>query len=172
MTAQDNFRLPLGRLVALALATGLLTGCASKGTSTTSPSSSSDVASAAPSPASAMGFCVDEINRYRATLNLPALSRSSALEDYATDSARIDQAARQAHMHFTSTNGGGVARAETELLLWPNPDAKSVLQQGLKVMWTEGPNGSHYDVLTGAYSSVGCGIFVEGSVMTISQDFR
>ena len=155
-------------LVALALATGLLSGCA-KGTFT---GPSSERAQGSEGFSTEMGYCVDEINRYRATIALPPLDRAAPLEDYATDSARIDTAARQPHTHFRDTNGGGVAQAETELLLWPNADARAVLQQGIRTMWKEGPGGSHYDVLTGSYGTVGCGIFVDGNMMTISQDFK
>ena len=35
-------------------------------------------------------FCVDEINRYRATVDMPALTRSTELESYAAESARVD----------------------------------------------------------------------------------
>src|SRR5437867_9078246 len=65
-----------------------------------------------------MTFCADEINRYRGSVGLLALERSPALEAYAAESASVDGMANRPHVHFTETNGGGVARAETELLSW------------------------------------------------------
>jgi len=39
-------------------------------------------------------------------------------------------------------------------------------------MWAEGPSGSHYQIMTGKYVQVGCGIYMNGNEVTISQDFR
>src|SRR5262249_1501336 len=60
-------------------------------------------------------FCVTETNRYRATLGLSELVRSSALETYAATGAQEDGLAHVAHQHFTSTHGGGIALAENEM---------------------------------------------------------
>ena len=117
-------------------------------------------------------FCVDEINRYRATVDMPALTRSTELESYAAESARIDGLARQPHQHFSQTNGGGIARAENELLSWPNGDIHEIIQRGLGVMWTAGPSGTHYKIMVGSYTQAGCGIFVNDHDVTIAQDFR
>ena len=88
-----------------------------------------------------MSYCVDEINRYRSSIALPALTRSPELEAFAALSAQIDNIARQPHLHFTQTNGGGIALAENELLWWPNRSVRAVIQQGLATMWAEGPGG-------------------------------
>ena len=152
-------------LPALAVAATLLaTYCA--------PTGPGNPASAVAKSSTEMAFCVDEINRYRALVGQPALTRSSPLEDYAADSARVDAAARVAHRHFTEQNGGGVARAENELLAWPNFDVHAVLEQGLASMWNEGPTGEHYQIMIGPYTEVGCGLAVTGADITIAQDFR
>src|SRR5262245_2773695 len=117
-------------------------------------------------------FCVNETNRYRAILGLSALSRSGALEDYAAAGAREDGLAHAAHQHFRSTNGGGMARAENELPWWPSTSVHTVIQQGLATMWAEGPGGGHYENMRGPYTQLGCGVFVNGTEITVVQDFR
>jgi hypothetical protein len=117
-------------------------------------------------------YCVDEINRYRATVGLAALTRSSALEEFSATVARHDATVREAHAYFRSTNGAGVARAETEILWWTNQSIQQVIKKGLAQMWQVGPGGTHYDVLSGAYAEVGCGIFVADGEVTVAQDFR
>jgi len=154
-----------GGVPALTLAATLLVTCC---TSTGPGNPASAVASAS----TEMAFCVDEINRYRALVGQPALTRSGPLENYAADSARVDAAARVPHKHFTEQNGGGVARAENELLAWPNFDVHAVLEQGLASMWNEGPSGEHYQIMIGRYTEVGCGLAVTGADITIAQDFR
>jgi hypothetical protein len=117
-------------------------------------------------------YCVDEINRYRATVGLAALIRSSALEEFSATVARHDATVREAHAYFRSTNGAGVARAETEILWWKNQSIQQVIKKGLAQMWQVGPGGTHYGVLSGAYTEVGCGIFVADGEVTVAQDFR
>ena len=40
------------------------------------------------------------------------------------------------------------------------------------MMWAEGPGGGHYETMKGNFNEVGCGLFVENGVVTITQDFR
>ena len=115
-------------------------------------------------------FCSDEINRLRALVGRPALARSNSLESFATSAAQHDASAGVPHAFFRTTNGGGVSRAETELLLWKNYQVKDVIRQGLAQMWNSA--GEHYDVLIGPYTEVGCGVFIEGSEVSVAQDFR
>ena len=117
-------------------------------------------------------LCVDEINRYRASVGRPLLQRSAALEAFAAAAAERDGTVHSAHDHFLRTNGGGTALAETEILWWRGFALKDVIQQGLAQMWRAGPGGEHYDILSGPYTEVGCGVFVNGAEMTVSQDFR
>ena len=119
-----------------------------------------------------MAFCVDEVNRYRALAGLSALARSGTLESFATESAQIDGKVNRAHQHFTDTNGGGIAFAETELLAWRDGSVHRVIEQGLALMWNEGPNGEHTQILAGPYSQVGCGMSISSSGVTVAQDFR
>lgn len=115
-------------------------------------------------------FCSDEINRLRALVGQPALTRSSSLENFASSAAQHDASAGVPHLFFRSTNGGGVSRAETELLLWKNYHVRDVIKRGLAQMWSSA--GEHYDVLVGPYTEVGCGLFINGSEVSVAQDFR
>jgi uncharacterized protein YkwD len=115
-------------------------------------------------------FCSDEINRLRARVGRSALTRSSSLENFASAAAQHDASAGVPHLFFRNTNGGGISRAETELLLWKNYQVRDVIRQGLAQMWTSA--GDHYDVLVGPYTEVGCGVFVNGSEVSVAQDFR
>ena len=121
---------------------------------------------------SELNLCISEINRYRATLGLPALTRSSALDGYATAGAREDGLAHVAHRHFRATDGGGIALAENEIPWWSSPSVRTVIQQGLAMMWAEGPGGPHYENMRGPYTEVGCGVFVNGNEITVVQAFR
>jgi hypothetical protein len=40
---------------------------------------------------------------------------------------------------------------------------RSVIHDGLAVMWGEGPGGGHYENMRGPYSQLGCGVFVSGA---------
>ena len=120
-------------------------------------------------------YCVSETNRYRATVGAPALVRSAALEAYAAEGARIDGTAHDAHSHFKSTNGGGVAFAENELPWWPLGQFRAVqevMRQGIAQMWAEGPGGAHYENIRGPYAQIGCGVFIQNGEITVVQDFR
>ena len=112
------------------------------------------------------------MNLYRASVGRPALSRSADLEAFAAQAAQSDGLAHQAHHWFATTNGGGLSAAENEILWWQGFGVSSVIQQGLAQMWQSGPSGEHYDIMTGAFTQIGCGIFVNGSEVTVAQDFR
>jgi hypothetical protein len=47
-----------------------------------------------------------------------------------------------------------------------------VIQQGLAMMWAEGPGGGHYENMRGSYTQLGCGVFVNGNEITVVQDFH
>jgi hypothetical protein len=47
-----------------------------------------------------------------------------------------------------------------------------VIEQGLAMMWAEGPGGGHFENMRGRYVEVGCGVFVNGSEITVVQNFR
>ena len=167
------------RRFAIALIISAVVGpaCSAIG-STVSPSGEDGGAPAASAPlaatsvASELSLCAEETNRYRASVGLGPLIRSAALEDFAAHAATIDGAAHRAHDHFTSTNGDGVSRAETEILWWRGFTVQAVVQRGLAQMWQVGPGGEHYDIMAGPYSEIGCGIAVNGGEVTVTQDFR
>lgn len=117
-------------------------------------------------------LCVEQTNRYRASAGRAPLVRSQALEDFAARAAEHDTLARVAHQHFALTNGAGVARAETEILWWKGVAVRAVVERGLSQMWQVGPGGEHYDIMSGDYTEIGCGIFVTGGEVTVAQDFR
>ena len=120
-------------------------------------------------------FCVQETNRHRATVGLSALSQSAALEAYAATGARVDGSAHAGHSHFNSTEGGGVAMAENAIPWWPLTDyqtVQEVMRQGFAEMWAEGPSGIHYKIITGPYTQLGCGVFINNGEVTVVQDFR
>jgi len=121
--------------------------------------------------AAGAAFCAQEVNRRRAAAGLAELAVSPELEAFASESARIDSAAGRPHQHFIETGGGGVATAETELLMW-RADVETVIRQGLDQMWSEGEAGEHYRILAGPYRSVGCGVFADAGGVTVAQDFR
>ena len=122
--------------------------------------------------ASSLQLCTDEINRYRASIGRSALTRSDSLEQFAATAAQHDASAGVPHALFSKTNGGGVAMAETELLLWPDRAVQDVIKKGLAQMWSAGPSGEHYEILSGPYTQVGCGVYVSGGEVSVAQDYR
>lgn len=135
----------------------------------------------APGPSSAgtanlsaqLQFCADEINRYRTIAGRTPLTRAEDLERFAGEAAQHDAAAGVPHLLFKSTNGGGgISRAETELLRWRKYAVSDVIREGLANMWSAGPDGEHYDILVGPYTQVGCGVFVNGEEVSVAQDYR
>jgi hypothetical protein len=120
-------------------------------------------------------LCVEITNRYRAAVKAPALSVSAALEGYAADAARHDGLAHAPHAHFERTDGGGVALAENLVPWWSlarRHTVAAVVEDGLALMWAEGPKGAHRRNMAGPYTEVGCGFFVNGDEVTIVQAFR
>jgi uncharacterized protein YkwD len=172
--ARQLCRKPLtGRRLFVVICLGVTAGISCGRGAAPSPSSPSSPQAATSLNLSAnLSFCADEVNRYRATVGQPPLVRSPGLEAFAAQAAQADGLAHQAHHFFATTNGGGMSRAENEILWWEGLAVRTVIQQGLAQMWDIGPAGEHYDIMTGAYSQIGCGIFVNGSEVTVAQDFR
>jgi hypothetical protein len=138
--------MPHIRRLGLLLAVGLVVpGCAYLGPS--GAATEADVA-----------FCVSEVNRYRVLAGMIALSRSAALDSFATESAEMD--------------GTGISSAETELLRWRGASVHAIIEKGLSIMWQQGPGGEHYDIIAGPYSEIGCGIYIGASGVTVAQDYR
>jgi hypothetical protein len=152
-------------------ALGLLAvGCTATSTAP-SPAGTTAAASSANLDAS-VSFCAEEINRYRATIGLGPLDRAADLDTFAAQAAEHDGRAGVPHQYFRLTNGGGISRAENQLLLWKGYGVNDVIRQGLAQMWAEGPGGSHFQIMAGKYAQVGCGIFKNGNEVNVSQDFR
>src|SRR5437868_5854007 len=60
--------------------------------------------------AAAAAVCVDQVNQLRASVGDPPLARSSQIDTFSAEAARVDGAAHQAHKYFLDTNGGpGIA---------------------------------------------------------------
>jgi len=126
-------------------------------------------------------FCVDENNRYRATLSSAPLTRSSTLEAFAATGAEIDYAARTAHTHFTTSKGvpGSRASGENEIPGFGGWNLKKfktlhdVIAAGLLDMWNEGPGGGHYEnIKSTKFTQVGCGVFVAANGdVTVTMDY-
>jgi hypothetical protein len=118
------------------------------------------------------------INGYRATLGREAYARSASLESFAAEGAQSDSQTGQAHGHFISTSGGnGIAFAENEVPGWPGKQyggLSGVIDQGLQMMWNEGPGGGHYENMASTkYSSAGCGTFTTSSGdIWVTIDFK
>ncbi len=163
-----------GRLASLLVASSLaaLTAACASPTSPSSTGGTSDSTAWNGNVSASLSFCADEMNRYRASAGLKPLGRATDLESFAAQAAEYDGKLGVPHQYFRMTNGGGVARAENQLLLWRGWAVDDVIREGMKRMWSEGPGGSHYETIKGNYSQVGCGIFINGSEVNISQDFR
>jgi uncharacterized protein YkwD len=119
--------------------------------------------------------CVDLVNQYRATIRGTPLKRSGTLEAFAAKAAANDGLAHVGHQYFRRTRGGGVSLAENSIPWWPLASADGVrgaLEQGLQMMWDEGPSGGHYRNMVARRSEIGCGIFVNRGEVTIVQEFR
>jgi len=158
-------------------ATGTSSPTSSGGSSSSSGGTSTSDAGAAPST-DILQHCVDDINSYRAMIDLPPYARSSALEAFAATGAQSDSQTGEAHGHFISTNGGdGIASAENEIPGWPLSQYGSttaVVDQGMQMMWAEGPGGGHYENMASTqYTQVGCGIYVTSDdSVWVTTDFE
>lgn len=126
-------------------------------------------------------FCVDENNRLRATLGMDALQRNARLEDYATQGAKYDDNAETAHQHFKNAPlpRGALAMGENEIpgfsgwSLEKQGSVHSIIEQGIQMMWKEGPGGGHYDNMTSrTFTDIGCGIYAASNgAVTVTIDF-
>ena len=145
-------------------------------------SSSAVSSSAASSSAATTGggatdpaqICVDGINAFRATLNLPPYARWTQEEVCASDEAAKDAAANQAHSAF----GQCGEWAQNECPGWGGPPA-SMIGDCLQMMWDEGPgpfdqgHGHYINMSSTSYTKVACGFHVLASgKVWATQDFK
>lgn len=133
------------------------------------------VASGPPNDGTDAAFCVSEVNRFRATIGKAPLTHSSSIDAYSATAAQVDGTAHSPHKYFAATHGGGVSMAQNEIPWWnlpPGGTVTGVIKGGLQMMWDEGPGGGHYENMSGDYTEVGCGIFVNGNEVTVTHDFH
>jgi hypothetical protein len=114
-------------------------------------------------------LCVDEINRYRATLGLRALERAADREGCADKQIRDDATSGKWHGTF----GACGEALQNECNSSPTPKDK-MIKGCLQGMWNEGPGGGHYEAMKNpSVTKVWCGFYTEpgGGVWSV-QDFR
>ncbi len=122
-------------------------------------------------------YCVSEINRYRASVGDRPLHRTTRIDAFSAEAARVDGESRRAHQHFFATNGGpNVARAQNVIPFWQLSrygSVQRIIREGLAMMWAEGSGGSHHDIMRGAFSEVGCGVYIApNGEVTVSQNYK
>jgi uncharacterized protein YkwD len=163
-----------GRLATLVVASAFAALTAACAASPTSPSSAgtSDSSAWNGNINASQTLCVDEVNKYRASVGLAPVSRSTELESFGAQAAEYDGKLGVPHSYFRVTNGGGISKAENELLLWKGYSVDQVIREGIARMWAEGPGGGHYENLVGNYTQVGCGIWLNGNEVNIGQELR
>lgn len=113
-------------------------------------------------------LCVDEINRYRASIGRAPIQRAREKEACADGQAKADADVQRAHATF----GRCGESAQNECPAWGGP-ADRMIEGCLKTMWDEGPGGGHYENMAGDARQVWCGFFTneEGEIWSV-QDFR
>lgn len=141
------------------------------------PSGSPDGGPAAgdggPSDGSLQQLCVDTINEYRKTLNLPPYARWTEQEVCSDDQALADAMSGKAHGAF----GKCTERAQNECPAWPAADPRKSLVDCLAMMWAEGPgtdfsaHGHYINMSETKYTKVACG-FASGAKFWSVQNFR
>jgi len=123
-----------------------------------------------------LAYCVQDINRYRASVGRRPYTESPTLEAFAAIGAQQDSATGSAHSHFIAVNGGGVALAENEFLdqvLTGRETVQEAIHIANALFFGEGPGGGHYENLSStAFTQGGCGVFLQGAVITVTEDFR
>lgn len=132
------------------------------------------VDAAPPASTSAQQLCVDTINQYRKTLNLPPLARWNAAEPCGDSQALADGKTGKAHGAF----GKCAESAQNECPGWPGAPA-SMIAGCLKMMWAEGPgadfstHGHYINMSSTKYTMVACGFATapNGSTWSV-QDFK
>ena len=99
--------------------------------------------------------CVQKINDYRATLQLPPLTQYFAKEVCTDGEAKSDGMSGTAHGAFGTCG----ETAQNECPGWPGPPA-TLIVDCLAQMWAEGPGGGHYENMrTTSRTKVSCGFY-------------
>ena len=125
-----------------------------------------------PTGTTAQEICVAEINKWRATENLPPLQRWSSAETCSDGEAKSDSETGTAHGAF----GRRTENAQTECPGWPGKP-EQMIAGCLKMMWEEkfgsGEKGHYLNMKSTSFSKVACGFHVTaaGKVWAV-QNFR
>jgi len=117
--------------------------------------------------------CVDRINGFRATIDMPPLDRWTDAESCCDGQAQSDSVTGTPHGAF----GDCGESAQNECPGWGS--IADVIEGCLQMMWDEGPgepyseHGHYINMTNTAYSEVACGFYTTGtgSVWSV-QDFR
>ena len=119
--------------------------------------------------------CVDTINDYRATLDLPPYERWTDAEPCTDSQAEKDAKSGAAHGAF----GECEEWAQNECPGWPSEDPKASLLGCLEQMWAEGPgedfgaHGHYINMSSTSYTKVSCGFHTNaGGDLWAIQNFR
>jgi len=119
-------------------------------------------------------YCVDTINSYRATLDLPPLARWTAAESCSDQEAADDAASGVPHGAFGACN----EFAQNECPDWSAP-LSGLLDGCLALMWAEGPgedfavHGHYINMSSTDYTEVACGFSATtGDGIWAVQNFR
>lgn len=119
--------------------------------------------------------CVARANMYRAQNGRAALVVTDTIAAFADDGAANDDSASRPHDHFLNTSGGGIAFAENECQNWDlqfgNGDPAMTAEACVDAWYAGGPGEGHYENLLGGYTTTACGIYVNGTDITILEDF-
>jgi hypothetical protein len=117
--------------------------------------------------------CVDEINKYRATLSLPPYAPWTSAEPCVDGQSKKDSETGTAHSAFGTCGES----AQNECPGWPGPP-DSMIKSCLAMMWAEGPgdfssHGHYINMSSSSYTSVACGFYQTPSGdWWAAQDFR
>ena len=158
-------------------AAALVVACSSDDSgSTTSSSSSSSSSSSGGTTASgesvdtsAAQICVDTINKFRATQNLPALARWTDIEACSDSEAKSDGTSNTPHGAFPKCGES----SQNECPGWPGP-ADQMIPKCLEAMWSQGPGEGHHDNMASTkWKKVACGFYTTpaGKVWSV-QNFQ
>ena len=80
--------------------------------------------------------------------------------------------------HIRLRAAHGIAFAENECLSfqgwtldYAGGSVRAALKKCLQAFYDEGPGGGHYENMMGKYKTLGCAVHVDGSGVSIVQDF-
>ena len=111
--------------------------------------------------------CVNLINERRATLPVPAYERWTAAESCSDDQVAEEMASGTPNSLF-----GQCGEANTTTCMMSADSMVAALPDCLDMMWSEGPGGTDYDLLTGvAYTMVACGFHSEAGEVWVKLNF-